>query len=280
MTNLAERDAPLANSDDGQRSSFVSRWRHRDDECSLRLDAPRRPPRFGLLLLPIRNLADARHAVGSVREKTRLNSEHDRQLGQCRTLVGLGRQFRSLRRVAHCRRIIRRQRELALDRSRLARGRLTKDETQVQLSIAAISDVTTKANRSKSLALVGLAFAISFTLGPSIGAYFASKDLFRLAHSPVVNVPLVGSVTLNSFAVPAAITLALLAIETLYLAVCLPETKGWPRDVSSKEAEKTRDQGARKTIQQRRETLGRLEWVHFGFLFFFSGERPIYSSTR
>ena len=166
-----------------------------------------------------------------------------------------------------------------LDRSRLARGKLRKDETQVQLSIAAISDVTTTANRSKSLALIGLAFAISFTLGPSIGAYFASKDLFRLAHSPAVNVPLVGSVTLNSFAVPASITLALLAVETLYLAVCLPETKGWPRDVSSKEAEKTRDQGARKTVQERRETLRRLEWVHFGFLFFFSGERPIYSST-
>ncbi|GAA5967489.1 hypothetical protein JCM3765_004686 [Sporobolomyces pararoseus] len=146
-------------------------------------------------------------------------------------------------------------------------------EGNVQLSIAAISDVTTPATRSKSLALVGIAFSLAFTLGPSLGAYFASKDLFHLALSPIVNVPILGNIKLNSYAVPASITLALLTVETLYLAVYLPETKNW-RKLQSGEAKETKvtsRQEVKRTLEERRERLERLEWIHFGFLFFFSG---------
>ncbi|WVQ93437.1 hypothetical protein IAU59_000511 [Kwoniella sp. CBS 9459] len=90
-------------------------------------------------------------------------------------------------------------------------------EGNVQLSTAIISDVTSVENRSKSLALVGIAFSICFTLGPSLGAYFASKPL------PVTS----NEKRFNMYALPATVTLVLLLIETTYLYFSLPETKGW-----------------------------------------------------
>ncbi|GAA6010640.1 hypothetical protein JCM11491_003006 [Sporobolomyces phaffii] len=149
-------------------------------------------------------------------------------------------------------------------------------EGNVQLSIAAISDVTTPATRSKSLALVGIAFSLAFTLGPSLGAYFASTDLFRLASSPSIKIPLLDTtVALNSYAVPAAITFGLLTIETLYLALRLPETRGWKQEevVERDGATVGDDEGSvrRRSVSERRERLRTLEWIHFGFLFFFSG---------
>jgi len=146
------------------------------------------------------------------------------------------------------------------------------------LSIAAITDVTTPSNRSKSLALVGIAFSLAFTLGPSLGAYFASQDLFHLASSPIVNLPLIGEIKLNSYAVPAAITLGLLLIETVYLGVCLPETKGWEKvEEEEEEPKKGEVETKKRSLEERRERLRKLEWIHFGFLFFFSGELLVIS---
>jgi MFS family permease len=48
-------------------------------------------------------------------------------------------------------------------------------ESNVQVSIAILSDVSTPATRHRSLALVGIAFSLCFTAGPLLGAYLASK---------------------------------------------------------------------------------------------------------
>lgn len=42
-------------------------------------------------------------------------------------------------------------------------------EGNVQMSITMITDITTPKTRGKALALVGIAFAFAFTLGPLIG---------------------------------------------------------------------------------------------------------------
>ena len=68
------------------------------------------------------------------------------------------------------------------------------------------------------LAYVGIAFAICFCIGPPIGAYFASRPLpssFRAS-----------GFELNVYAMPAFITLVLLVLETIFLVVALPETRG------------------------------------------------------
>ncbi|EPQ59477.1 MFS general substrate transporter [Gloeophyllum trabeum ATCC 11539] len=90
-------------------------------------------------------------------------------------------------------------------------------EGNVQLAIAILSDVSTPATRSRSLASIGIAFALCFCLGPPIGAYFASQPLPS---------SLAAGVELNVYALPALLSLALLLAETAFLALCLPETKG------------------------------------------------------
>lgn len=114
-------------------------------------------------------------------------------------------------------------------------------EGNVQLAIAILSDVSTPATRAKALAHVGIAFAIWFCIGPPIGAYFASR-------------PLPSSITasgfeLNVYATPALLTLVLLVLETVFLAVALPETRG--KRVQPKDAARSSDKLAKEKIEQK-----------------------------
>lgn len=138
-------------------------------------------------------------------------------------------------------------------------------EGNVQMSIAVISDVTDKTNRSRSLALVGVAFSLAFTLGPSLGAYFASRTMGTGSLISVGGY----EIQLNGYAVPAAVTLGLLAIETAFLALYLPETRWWKEGKEVESEEKT--VVVERTVEQRQERLRELQWLHLGFLFFFSG---------
>ncbi|KAF9947952.1 hypothetical protein BGZ65_008410 [Modicella reniformis] len=90
-------------------------------------------------------------------------------------------------------------------------------EGNVQISIAMISDITTPATRSRGLAMVGIAFAIAFTIGPALGAYFANKDL-------VAVFPELAQYGLHPFSGSALLAIVLLTVETIYLYVKLPET--------------------------------------------------------
>ncbi|GJN94424.1 hypothetical protein Rhopal_007504-T1 [Rhodotorula paludigena] len=159
-------------------------------------------------------------------------------------------------------------------------------EGNVQLSIACITDVTTPETRARSLALVGAAFSLAFTLGPSLGAYFASRVFghgSRVAVPSALNalVPaLPAELQLNAYAVPAAMTVALLAFETVYLALYLPETRGWSAaSASATENGPSASQSptasasspAPRSYSQRLDRLRLLSFLHFSFLLSFSG---------
>jgi len=141
-------------------------------------------------------------------------------------------------------------------------------EGNVQLATAILSDITAPAERSKSLAQIGIAFAICFCIGPPIGAYFASQPV-------PASVRALG-IELNIYAVPALITLVLLSVETLFLTVALPETRGIQpngnKDRSQvNSVEKLKTKTPPKTIQERLDLLQTLRWLHFSFLGIFSG---------
>ncbi|KII95068.1 hypothetical protein PLICRDRAFT_98279 [Plicaturopsis crispa FD-325 SS-3] len=159
-------------------------------------------------------------------------------------------------------------------------------EGNVQLAIAILSDVTTPEKRSKALAYVGIAFAICFCIGPPIGAYFASRPV-----PPSINT---WGIELNVYAVPAIITLVLLAAETAFLAVALPETRGKriAGDVTQEKAQPANGKSAagsegkatngtsngaaakpyqQGTVEQRIALLKALRRLHFLFLGLFSG---------
>ncbi|KAJ7276516.1 MFS general substrate transporter [Mycena haematopus] len=139
-------------------------------------------------------------------------------------------------------------------------------EGNVQLAIAILSDVTTPANRSKALAHVGIAFAICFCIGPPIGAYFASRPLPASMNT--------FGLELNPYAVPAAITVVLLVLETLFLIFALPETRG--KRMVPPVVEKPTNGAATKpvkkaSVEQRIKILNTLRGLHFLFLGVFSG---------
>ncbi|THH02755.1 hypothetical protein EW026_g164 [Hermanssonia centrifuga] len=94
--------------------------------------------------------------------------------------------------------------------------------------VAILSDITTPANRAKALAHVGIAFAICFCIGPPIGAYFASRPLPTSFSA--------SGFELNVYATPALLTLVLLLLETIFLAVALPETRGKRAQVPTEKA--------------------------------------------
>ncbi|KAF7352684.1 MFS DHA1 sub-family [Mycena venus] len=131
-------------------------------------------------------------------------------------------------------------------------------EGNVQLAIAILSDVTTPANRSKALAHVGIAFAICFCIGPPIGAYFASRPL---------------PASMNTF-VPAAITVVLLVLETAFLILALPETRGKrmvpPVEKATNGASPSKP-AKKASVEQRIKILRTLRGLHFLFLGVFSG---------
>lgn len=147
-----------------------------------------------------------------------------------------------------------------------------------RLCSAILSDVTTPENRSKTLAYVGIAFAICFCIGPPIGAYFASQPLPSSINT--------WGIELNAYATPALITLVLLVLETVFLIVFLPETRGKVHHPTAKDqrpSEKVsgsaRANGngsqavpkVKASTDERIRRLSSLRRLHFLFLGLFSG---------
>lgn len=141
-------------------------------------------------------------------------------------------------------------------------------EGNVQIATAILSDVTTPSQRSRALAQVGIAFAICFCIGPPIGAYFASRPLPTSLHTM--------GVELNIYAVPAAVSIVLLVIETAFLLLFLPETRGLRlntarKPITDQSFPSSKERLSQPTSVKRLNVLKGLRRFHFFFLSVFSG---------
>ncbi|CAD6501616.1 BgTH12-01866 [Blumeria graminis f. sp. triticale] len=130
-------------------------------------------------------------------------------------------------------------------------------EGNVQLAIAIATDISDEKQRGATLALVGICFSISFTVGPALGAWLSTINL----------------VEANPFATAAIFSLVLIVAETLYLYLCLPETL--PSKNSSMRLNNTpknvqKDISSPPTISRSNSHI-RLNFIHFMFILFFSG---------
>lgn len=130
-------------------------------------------------------------------------------------------------------------------------------EGNVQLAIAIATDISDEKQRGATLALVGLCFSISFTVGPAIGAWLST-----------INV-----VEANPFATAAFFSLVLIVAETLYLYLNLPETL--PSKISPIQL-KNPPQNIQKKATclskgHRSNSHLRLNFIHLMFILFFSG---------
>ena len=100
------------------------------------------------------------------------------------------------------------------------------------------------------MALVGACFSVAFTFGPTLGAALA-------------NVPMIAA---NPFATAAGFSLFLIVTETLYLYLCLPETRP-AKPISTTSQKKTSPTKA--VVHTNQPYL--LNFIHFLFLLPFSG---------
>jgi MFS family permease len=147
-------------------------------------------------------------------------------------------------------------------------------EGNVQLAMAIATDISSDADRGKTMALVGACFSVAFTFGPALGAALSNVNL----------------VAANPFATAAGVSLVLIVVETLYLWYALPETNilhSAAATATSGEAangsahEKVNGSAAahasEKATAEQPATLGRtnshitLNLTHFFFILFFSG---------
>ncbi|KAL7815885.1 MFS general substrate transporter [Trichoderma aethiopicum] len=131
-------------------------------------------------------------------------------------------------------------------------------EGNVQIATAMASDISDETTRGSTMAIIGACFSVAFTFGPGLGAWLST----------------VATAWANPFAVAAGFSLALVAIETLYLYFCLPETLPSLTGREAAKANATNDKSRTKTAAkqvQRTNSRFLLYATHFVFLLFFSG---------
>lgn len=78
----------------------------------------------------------------------------------------------------------------------------------ISTATAVVADVTTKENRSKGMAFVGIAFALGFVVGPAIGGILSLFDLTKIQPDLV-------NIGVNPFSVPALFAFGLTVINIL-----------------------------------------------------------------
>ena len=87
----------------------------------------------------------------------------------------------------------------------------------LSVASAAIADVTSRENRSKGMALVGIAFGLGFTVGPAIGGLLA-------IYNPLDTFPGAARFGVNPFSTPAAFAFLLSAANLIGVLLFFRET--------------------------------------------------------
>ena len=95
----------------------------------------------------------------------------------------------------------------------------------IAVASAAAADITDEKDRTKGMAVVGIAIGLGFVFGPVIGGLASSV---QFAHAPTT-----GSFGLNPFSVPAAIAASLCVLNFLLVAKFFPETLAPERRAAS-----------------------------------------------
>jgi len=133
----------------------------------------------------------------------------------------------------------------------------------ISVASAAVADVTSRENRAKGMALVGIAFGLGFIFGPAIGGFTATIDLTQIA-------PGLAAYGIHPFTVPALVALLLALINLTLIWRLFPETKA--------EAEPAPAQEPRTALQQiggflhiRPPEVGRACLLSFLFMLSFTG---------
>jgi ferrochelatase len=87
----------------------------------------------------------------------------------------------------------------------------------ISTATAVVADVTTKENRSKGMAIIGVAFALGFVVGPAFGGILSLIDLTKIYPESV-------AYGVNPFSVPAAFAFLLSIFNTYWISTKFKES--------------------------------------------------------
>ncbi|KAI8868645.1 MFS general substrate transporter [Ramicandelaber brevisporus] len=148
-------------------------------------------------------------------------------------------------------------------------------EGNVHLTLASLADLTDHSNRSRGMALVGIAFSIGFTVGPGLSAYFFTKGA---GDALTAWLPEMGWIHQHSaWMAPgygaALSTLLLLVAELLVLWAFVPETLSASPKATGQKPEDKQSKMSPVTEKDNavRSRLWSLHWIHFLYVLVFSG---------
>lgn len=131
----------------------------------------------------------------------------------------------------------------------------------LSVATAAVADVTSRENRAKGMAIVGVAFGLGFLFGPALGSIAAMLDLTKHFPSGV-------SWGLNPFSAAAAIALFFSVVNLIWVSMRFRETLD----------PEHRDQPSERVRHPFRELISaeagparRTNWLYFIFTLAFAG---------
>ncbi|MBY0415593.1 MAG: ferrochelatase, partial [Bdellovibrionales bacterium] len=87
----------------------------------------------------------------------------------------------------------------------------------ISTATAVVADVTTKENRSKGMAIIGVAFALGFVVGPAFGGILSLIDLTKIFPGSV-------EYGINPFSMPAAFAFFLSIFNTIWISTKFKES--------------------------------------------------------
>tara|TARA_Y100000588_G_scaffold311241_1_gene337157 strand:- start:4360 stop:5679 length:1320 start_codon:yes stop_codon:yes gene_type:complete len=132
----------------------------------------------------------------------------------------------------------------------------------ISVATAAVADMTSKKDRGKGMALVGVAFGLGFILGPALGALLSLVN-------PLDFVPELESIGLNPFSVPALVALILTLLNYVWVRTRFNESLNPEnRDLSSSPSSLT---SVTKLLSAEHSGIRQVNWVYLIFLAAFSG---------
>ncbi|MFP4281503.1 MAG: MFS transporter [Opitutales bacterium] len=91
----------------------------------------------------------------------------------------------------------------------------------IAVATAAVADVTSRENRSRGMALIGVAFGLGFVAGPALGGLASLWN-------PLETLPGAAAWGLHPFSFPAACALVLALVNWVWVARSFPETRPTP----------------------------------------------------
>ena len=131
------------------------------------------------------------------------------------------------------------------------------------VATAAVADITSEENRSKGMALVGVAFGVGFIIGPAIGGLSSLIDLTAIY-------PRLLATGINPFSIPALFAFVLALFNLFWVIAKLPETLPQAyKNPSVKTGQSSRRLSALFSVNNGSVRL--VSFIYFIFIIAFSG---------